>query len=196
MKRLVLLLLILPWPALAKENTLVVPGQSVGPITAKTTRADLVKAFGAANVKDARIHLGEGETTPGVIVYPKDPKRRLEITWVKSRRVGDIRFSGRSSVWHTADGITLGTTLAQLQKLNGVPFKFTGFGWDYGGTVLSWEKGKLETSLKDVWLTLDPISEGPYEGVTGDGEFLSSDVLKKNYPIAVGQVRVELNRDP
>jgi len=193
-----LLLLLLAWPAvtLAKENNLIVPGKSFGPITAQYTRADLVKTFGAANVKDTRVHLGEGETVPGVAVYPKDPKRRLEITWVKSKRVGDIRISGQSSVWHTADGVTLGTTLAQLQKLNGVPFKFSGFGWDYGGMILSWERGKLEKSLKDVWLTLDPTAESSYDGVIGDGEFVSSEVLQKNYSIAVAQIRVELNRDP
>lgn len=196
MKRFLLILLLLPWPA-AADNTLVVPGKSVGPITPQYKRADLVKAFGAANVKDAKIPVGEGETTPGVVVFPKDPKRRLEITWVKSKRVGDIRFTGQSSLWHTADGITLGTTLAQLQELNGVPFKFSGFGWDYGGTVLSWEKGKLEKSLKNVWLTLDPSAEASdYQGVIGDGSFLSSDVLKKSLPIAVWQIRVELNRDP
>lgn len=193
-----LLLLLLPWPtaALGKENTLIVPGKSFGPITAKTTRADLVKTFGAANVKDTQVHLGEGEMTPGVAVYPKDPKRRLEITWVKSKRVGDIRISGQSSVWRTAEGITLGTTLAQLQKLNGAPFKFSGFGWDYGGMILSWERGKLEKSLKDVWLTLDPIGESSYDGVIGDGEFVSSEVLQKHQAIAVGQIRVELNRAP
>ena len=195
MKRLLLTLLLLPWPA-AADNTLVIPGESVGPITAKFKRADLVKAFGAVNVKDAKIQLGEGETTPGVVVFPKDSKRRLEITWVKSKRVGDIRFTGQSSLWHTADGITLGTTLAQLQKLNGGPFKFSGFGWDYGGVILSWDGGKLEKSLKNVWLTLDPSAEATdYQGVVGDESFLSSDVLKKSLPISVGQVRVELNRD-
>lgn len=196
MRRLFIYLLLLSLPALAEENTVVVPGKSVGPITAKFTRADLVKAFGRANVKDAKIQLGEGETTNGAVVFPKDPKRRLEITWVKSRRVGDVRFSGRSSVWHTADGITLGTTLAELQKLNGVPFKFCGFGWDYGGIVTSWEGGQLATSLKGVWLTLDPLKEIPLNDVQGDGEFLSSDVLRKNYSIGVGQMRVELNAGP
>ncbi len=57
---LFLCLLLLCSPVIAKENTLLVPGKSVGPITARSTRADLVQFFGAANVKAASIYPGEG----------------------------------------------------------------------------------------------------------------------------------------
>ena len=194
MKRIFLCLL-LAGSALAKEpNTLIVAGQSVGPITARFTRADLVKTFGAANVKNASIYRGEGESVPGTVVFDKDPKRRMEITWTKAKKVGDITISGQSSVWHTAEGITLGTTLAELQRLNGKPFKFSGFDWDYGGLIQSWEGGKLETSLKKIWPTLAPGPKDSSEGVSGDGEFLSDAVLQKKLHITVDQLRMELNR--
>lgn len=193
MKRFLLLFLLLTATAMAQDTNLIVPGKSFGPVTPKSTLADLVRFFGAANVKPATIHLGEGETVAGTVVFPKDPKRRLEVTWTRSKRVADIRFSGRVSVWHTAEGLTLGTTLAELQRLNEVPFKFAGFGWDCGGVILSWGSGRLAQSLKNVWVTLDLNSEQPMEDVLGDSEFLSSEVLKKNYPITVGRIRVEFN---
>ncbi len=194
MKRIFLCLLLVSGAALAKDNTLIVPGQSVGPITPRFTRNDLVKTFGAANVKNASVYRGEGQSVPGTIVFDKDPKRRMEITWTAAKKVGDITISGQSSVWHTAEGISLGTTLAELQRLNGKPFKFSGFDWDYGGLIQSWQGGKLETGLKKIWPTLVPGPKDSSEGVSGDGEFSSDAVLQKNLHITVGQLRMELNR--
>lgn len=194
MKRIFLFLLLVSGAASAKDNTLIVPGQSVGPITPRFTRGDLVKSFGAANVKNASIYRGEGESVPGTVVFDKDPKRRLEITWTAAKKVGDITIAGKSSVWHTAEGITLGTTLAELQRLNGKPFKFSGFDWDYGGLIQSWQGGKLETGLKKIWPTLAAGPEDNTSEVSGDSEFSSEVVLQKKLHITVGQLRMELNR--
>lgn len=197
MKRFLFLLAVpaLAVPALAKENTLIVPGKSVGPITSRSTRADLVKLFGAANVKNATLYEAEGETVPGSILFDKDPKRRLEVIWTKDKHIQFLKFYGASSVWHTAEGISLGTSLARLESLNGKAFKFSGFGWDYGGQVLDWQGGKLQTALKNIWPTLDPGPNDDYTGVTGDGEFFSNDVLKKKMHITIAQLRVQLNEE-
>jgi hypothetical protein len=48
--------------ALAKENTLIVPGKSVGPIGLSSTRADLIRLFGAANLKDGMLAKAEGSS--------------------------------------------------------------------------------------------------------------------------------------
>lgn len=194
MTRIFLLLLLVSSTAFAKDNTLIVPGQSVGPITTRTTRSDLVKYFGAANVKNASIYRGEGQSVPGTVVYDKDPKRRMEITWAPNKRVGDITISGSSSVWHTQSGIGLGTSLAELQRLNGKPFKFSGFDWDLGGRIQSWQGGKLEKELKKVWPTLAPGEKDNTAEISGDRELVSDQVLQKNYHISVDQLRMELNR--
>ena len=39
--------------------------------------------------------------------------------------------------------MTLGTRLGRLTQLNGRPFTLSGFGWDYAGTVISWNGGRL-----------------------------------------------------
>lgn len=33
-----------------------------------------------------------------------------------------------------------------MEAINGRPFQLTGFGWDYAGTVVSWEGGHMEAS--------------------------------------------------
>jgi hypothetical protein len=52
-----------------------------GFINAHRTRQNLVSAFGASNVVDQDVDVGEGETVPGTVLFPKDPKLPIEILW-------------------------------------------------------------------------------------------------------------------
>jgi hypothetical protein len=52
-------------------------------ITRATTAADVVKMFGGSNTINGQIQVGEGMTQPGTIVFPGNPKKRLDITWGK-----------------------------------------------------------------------------------------------------------------
>jgi hypothetical protein len=185
-------------PALAKDNYLIKPGKAVGDIGSKTTKAQLRNIFGAANVKDATLTRAEGEQVPGTIIYANDSKRRIELTWTKKAVVQDVQIRGTTSLWHTAEGITLGTSLAQLEKLNGKPFKFSGFGWDGGDQILNWENGKLAVPLQGIWSALDmsrsPLpSEADQRALSGDRELNSSDVLKRKLNIYVCLITVKLN---
>jgi hypothetical protein len=60
---------------------LILPGGASGAITVSTTRRDLVERYGSANVRDQDVDIGEGETEPGTVLFPKDPKRSIEILW-------------------------------------------------------------------------------------------------------------------
>lgn len=47
--------------------------------------------------------------------------------------------------WACAEhGIRIGTSLRDLNRLNGRPFDFSGFGWDYGGSPIDFRGGALE----------------------------------------------------
>jgi hypothetical protein len=65
----------------------------------------------------------------------KDPNKR--------DKPQEVRFLGIKSSWKTAEGITLGTTLKELEQINGRAFKLMGFGWDYQGTFMNSNQGKL-----------------------------------------------------
>ena len=56
-------------------------------------------------------------------------------------RIEPVREAG--SHWKTADGIGIGSTLAEVEKLNGKPFKLSGFDWDLGGFVNDFAGGAL-----------------------------------------------------
>jgi hypothetical protein len=129
----------------AERDWLIVPGKRVGPITVETSDASLEALFGTDNVQRGDVYLGEGFTAPGTVVYPNDATRRLEVVWSDSARTTpkEVRLSGESSVWRTAESISLGTTLSQIEQLNASPFKLAGFGFDYAGTVVDCDRGRL-----------------------------------------------------
>ena len=126
--------------AQSADPWLIVPSGQGSVISSHTTRKDLVQAYGAANVVDQDVDVGEGETQPGTVIFPKDPERLIEILWKdpdKKTLPASAQLSGAKSRWKTAHSISLGTSLKDLERRNGRPFKLAGFGWDYSGTVTS-----------------------------------------------------------
>ena len=156
-------------------------------------RADLAAKFGATNLVDTLIYLVEGEMQPGSVLFPADSIRRVEITWLDSgarARPATIHLNGPASVWKLPHDITLGTTLAELERLNGKPFTVMGFGWDYGGTVTDWRGGSLsglKSGSPTVFLRLSPQGDGDspdHSAVLGENEFASDlAAMKRLNPI-------------
>lgn len=170
----------------AQTSYTIVPGVRIGEITARTSKADLIRIFGSKNVRDAKIGLGEGETVPGTVIFPNNPSKSLEIVWKdkKSKKSPDfIQLSGDKSLWKTKEGIRLGTSLKELEKLNGKSFVLAGFEWDYSGAHFSWEGGKLAKAFgnkgEKLALRLSPkdyekVPRKDADAVLGDGEFSSA----------------------
>jgi hypothetical protein len=125
---------------------LISPDGERSAITRNTTETDLVRIHGRENVADGDVNVGEGELEPGTILYPNDPARTLQIIWkdAKTRTAPKrIQLTGDASKWKTVSNVTLGTSLKELERINGRPFRLLGFGWDYSGTVTSWSAGEL-----------------------------------------------------
>ncbi len=79
-----------------------------------------------------------------MVLWPADPMRRLEVFFAEdgAETVTFVRL-GEKSRWRVAD-LGLGDSLARVQALNGRPFTFWGFSWDYGGYVSDWAGGRLQ----------------------------------------------------
>lgn len=181
-------------PAQSTSNDwLIVPGKRAGPITPLTTRADLVRFFGAKNVQDAEIVGSDGGRQQGTIVFGDQPDASLGVLWfgdTPDAHVRNIIFCHGSELaekcrWHTEESISFGTDLKNLERLNGRKFKLNGFDWGYGGLITSWESGRLEhlsAACGRVTLRLDPSPGRPsdersslIEQVEDNDEFWSSD---------------------
>jgi hypothetical protein len=163
----------------------IVPGVRIGPITRESTLDSLKKQFGAANVRQEML-ADEMHEYEGTVIYPDSPARRLVITWDDSNHhpseihVGHLEGISPGA-WKTAEGIAIGTSLLQLEKVNGHAFHLAGFAWDYSGTVTSWDDGRLAPlKASGVELSLDPqlapaaVRTKFWEQVRGDGFFPST----------------------
>jgi hypothetical protein len=157
------------------------PRDSNAVIAAQSSEAELRERFGQTAISSTRIELGEGETAPGTVLFPDDSTRRLEVVWqdtVTRRRPSRIILRGDRSRWQVGPGISLNTSLTDLERLNGKPFTLAGFGWDYAGVVTDWNGGTLDSSLAGIKLYLDPgpaqYESAPYSQVLGDRDYSSS----------------------
>lgn len=95
-------------------------------------------------------YIGEGFCVPGALLFA-DTDDELEIAWQDSARTRISMVTARRTAgrWATPAGVRVGTTLAELEELNGGPFTLSGFGWDYGGGLGSWENGRLAGTLTE-----------------------------------------------
>jgi hypothetical protein len=168
-------------PASDSSAPQVVPAGSISALREITSEAALRQRFGADAVTQARIELGEGETTPGTVLFAGDSMRRAEIIWadtVSRSRPARVILRGSRSQWDVSPGISLGTSLRELERINGRPFTLAGFGWDYAGVVTAWNGGALDSALAGIKLYLDPgpsqYESAPYSQVLGDRDYSSS----------------------
>jgi hypothetical protein len=175
----------------SEHSWVLIPGDPRCPISPQTSEADLIRVFGPENVQRDGIHVGEGETEPGTLVYAADDTKSLAVIWQdphERRHPREIRIRGEKSRWRIARGISLGTRLQEIERLNGRPFKLTGFAWDYGGTVTSWNGGRLEAILAGAILRFDQeatssLTDRELRSISGDREFSSAHpVLRKMNP--------------
>jgi len=183
--RCVLLATVSGFGQAAPDPWLIPAGGQKGLLNAHTSREDLVRVFGAANVVDQDVDVGEGETQPGTVLFPGDSKRAIEILWKdpsKKTAPAFLTVRGLASRWKTAHNISLGTSLKELERINGRPFHLTGFRWDDPGTITSWENGVLATELVAgrgrILLRLDSpprsdVTEKEDLEVAGDRDFSS-----------------------
>jgi hypothetical protein len=185
-----------------KHDWIVEPGVRVGPINASSSLEDLRKAFGNSVVAEKEIDLGEGVTEPGTVIYETVPSKRLAVLW-KDKKPSKViicyQWLQGDCLWRTTSGIGFKTSLKDLERLNGRPFKLLGFGWDRSGTVFSFEGGNLAGLIKGgLLLELNPDDAGTnsdeYQTVLGEGEFLSSLAAMQKLNPTVNSMELEFRQ--
>jgi hypothetical protein len=126
------------------------PGRVVtcgGAFAKDSTHVKLATAYKPENVVFTEVDASEGKKLMATVLFPKDPKRRLEVWWDnETSRSGTylIVINGQST-WTAPKGLKLGMQVAQIERLNGKPFKLKGFGSSNEGSVSDWQGGALES---------------------------------------------------
>lgn len=136
----------------SEVNYTLITDSSWGLIKADDTFDDIKKKYGELAVKDERICGPECIDSIDVTKLFPDKKGEAIIYWQDSfyhKKIGFITSYSDSAEWHTADGLRIGSPVGTLLKINGQPIKFWGFGWDYGGGIISYNNGAFEKSSID-----------------------------------------------
>ena len=122
-----------------------------GTFAKDSSHLELVTAFKSKNITFTDVEAADGTKVPASILFPNDPKRRLEVWWSDRAHRSDIHLIviGGQSTWTAPDGLRLGQTLEQVEKINQKPFKLKGFDKDHIATVSDWDGGALATLAGD-----------------------------------------------
>ncbi len=137
---------------------------------------------------------------PATVFFPDVPNRRIEVVW----RDGDpahgpryVRLRERATEWRTEEGVSIRTSLRQLERLNGRPFHLAGFAFDDAATVTSWDGGRLRAYSEarcHLWVHLDslpplnPTRLALFKQVTGDRIFSSAHPAMQGLNPRVGEL--------
>jgi hypothetical protein len=153
-----------------------------GAFSKESSHLRLAMTFDSKNIAFADVDASNGTKVPASVVFPNDPKRRLEVWWSNAAERRDtylIVINGKST-WTAPGGMKLGLTIPQLEKLNHKPFKLKGFDKDGVATVSDWDGGALATipggCKSGLSLHADP--KVPADSLTdlgADKDFTSSD---------------------
>lgn len=187
-------LLVLAGPVAAQDaaDRTVVPGDRVGAIRQNSTTAQLKKIYGDANVRATKVSVGEGEMADGLVIFPGQPDEIFIVWKTKDREIEYVRYYNKASAWKTAEGIGIGTTAAELTRLNGGPFSITGFGWDYGGRIVDWRRGKLSKLMILDMRATKTLSKAYEQSVLGDKIFPSNNPVMEQKMLVVRGVYIGL----
>ena len=162
-----------------------------------TTHLKLAIKYDSRNIVFGEVDGPDGTKIKATILYPNEPKRRLEVIWNNDAARTDLSLvviNGQSQ-WVAPKGLKLGTPLAALEKANGRPFKISGFGADGTASVTGWEGGAL-TALPGgckVGVRLAADSRAPADArgaAAGDKELLSNDASLRAIKPAVAEILV------
>jgi hypothetical protein len=142
----------------------------------------LAMAMNSKDIAFADVDSGTGSKVQASVLFPNDPKRRLEVWWSNPAARSDtyLIVIGGQSTWTAPGGMKLGLNVAQLEKLNHKPFKLKGFDKNRVATVSDWDGGALATLPGDcksgLSMRADPKAPADAVGAaTADKEYTSSD---------------------
>jgi hypothetical protein len=166
-----------------------------GPFAQDSGMLALAMAFGNGNVTFAQQKVQDTEV--GVTtVFPKDPRRRLDVWWNNPNRTGTflIDIAGKS-IWTGPEGLHLGLTLVELEKRNHKPFKLKGFDKDGVATVSDWDGGALATLPGGCKASVNfhadaKTAKDAISALSADKEYSSSDEAVRAAKLSVTEILI------
>ena len=147
------------------------------PVKPDATAESLLAEYGE-RAATGMLSMPDNEVVDGIVLFRDQPDERIEVIFrdKEMTKVAEVRLGEEATAWRGPGGVGKGTTLAEVQKVNG-PFLMSGFRFDWGGEVTDWRGGRLETlaggcALK-LRLKLPPgVKASPDEEIESNDERL------------------------
>jgi hypothetical protein len=171
-----------------------------GKVHNKVSEKDLINLYGKANVNTYRDTIA-GKPYATTMLF-EGQKNELQIVWHNEELLqypNVCLFTKEKTKWNVSENISIGTTLDQLNTLNGKPFEFTAFGSPNAGLITDFKGGKLQALSQCYGLVLDydrkiaPILEG---NLSGTANISSHTAGLQTLKIKIKAIRVFLNKKP
>jgi len=201
-------LMALAWLAAAPVgDSQVVAGKRVGAIDSKSSEAELKRTLGTAAVRtedSGWAGADEGSSGKATAVFPDSPDRVLIVWSDPAKRtqprlivIGDKpKNKFTASRWKTPEGIGPGTTLEEVEKINGAPFSLEPLGSDEGGNAF-FEQGKLSAGRAPI-INFEPevepekLSEADQAKLNALKDWKSDNATVRRLKLRVATMVVEL----
>ena len=155
-----------------------------GAFAKNSSHISLVTVYKPDNVTFTEVDAPEGKKIMASVLFPKDPKRRLEVWWESedARKGTHLIVIGGQSTWTAPKGLKLGLSLPAIEKINGKPFRIKGFDKDNVALITDWQDGALSQLAGGcrlgVYLQPDPKAPAADRSeMTGDTELMSNDAI-------------------
>jgi hypothetical protein len=167
-----------------------------GAFAKNSSHLKLAQIFGAQNLTFAEVDGPQNSKIPASVLYPKDPKRHLEVMWSNEAARADtslVVINGQST-WTGPKGLRLGLPVAAVEKLNGKPFQVAGFDQDDPGAALDWQGGALDKvpggCKLGIRLAPDPKASAEARSAAGGKVLMSSDATVRAVKPKVAEILI------
>ena len=176
-QRSFLLILIISFLACSQKKNQIQNFGSLNEVLDCKTLNGLQLKYGVENVTNDTSWVIGDDTLRGSIIFPNSKKQAF--VYFHDGNMVDVTIKGESADWKTKSGLYLGMTLSEVQAINAKNFTLSGFNWSHGGSVVSWEGGKLtgDSTLSHLAVFSNVsnehqgISDEAYKLISGEVEF-------------------------
>ncbi len=167
------------------------------------TKKDLTAQFGEANLRDLTESYAEGtvEKEATILTNPKNGQV-IKFIWDDDNAITswiEVHYNIYDESYEligtqkidAENGLSLGMSLSELKDWNGDDFKFSGFGWDYAGTIYAEAGSKIIES--PIRITLDILTYEGADFTIGDVVLRTDDSRLDNVNIIVAVLTMHID---
>jgi hypothetical protein len=162
------------------------------PVTADDSAKSLKLRYGDEAVIQSDLFSGQEDITyKGIALHPRSPEWRLEVAFMDDAMNGVARLTlqdTKTSHWSVV-GVTIGSTLVEVQKINGKSFLVSEAQTDFDGLVVDWKGGILGRPLPGGCIIVVRFDRTHYVNVPGGRIASNNSRLLKSGPV-VEQIQV------